>query len=349
MSNNFERIKHVNELYKNKENQSLTDILESFSCISKDYNEIENKIELNKYSNILYSKCNDQEREHFYNDQLQLIECLVTNSIYDNSGIIWDWKQIYDLIYDFEYSKVNKINRKVVYSTSSNNRPIGDIAWQNWNGLQIIDLDIKNEDIANGLKEDLFNDLSKFHWFLGICKSASKKSLHFWTKITPISIELKNKRVEYLCNFRHKYSYIYIILSKYIDKYGYTKENIFEYMDMAMAKPQQGIFISSDDAMMSTNFYDVRLDVNFESAFNTGIESINWISHPDLKQVFSKLEWFINDTFNTNQNIEISNIENINEYDISKSKGKKHYKHAQRWQLANTLTSKFGESKAFSI
>ena len=349
MLNSFNRIKQVNELYKNKEKQSLTDILESFSCISKDYNEIENKIELNKYSHILYSDCTEEEKQLFFEDQLQMIECLVLNSVYEKAGIVWNWKQIYDLLYDEEYSKVEKSNRKVVYSTSSNSRPIGDISFQIWNGLQIIDLDIKDEKIADGLKYDLFNELSKFHWFIGICKSASQKSLHVWTKITPISVEFKNRKVEYLCNFRHKYSYVYIILSKYMGKYGYTKENIFEYMDMAMAKPQQGIFISSDNAMMSTNFNDVRLDVNFEGAFNTGIESINWISHPDLVQVFSKLEWFINDNFNKKQNIEISNIDNVNEYDISKSKGKKHYKHAQRWQLANTLTSIFGEQKAFNI
>lgn len=349
MLNNFNRIKQVNEIYKNKDKQSLTDILESFSCISKEYNEIENQIQLNKYSHILYSDCTEEEKQSFFEDQLQMIECLVLNSVYEKAGIVWNWKQIYDLLYDEDYAKVEKANRKVVYSTSTNNRPIGDVSFQIWNGLQIIDLDIKDERIANGLKYDLFNELSKFHWFIGICKSASKKSLHVWTKITPISVEFKNRKVEYLCNFRHKYSYVYIILSKYMEKYGYTKENIFEYMDMAMAKPQQGIFISSDDAMMSTNFNDVRLDVNFESAFNTGIESINWISHPDLVQVFSKLEWFINDNFSKTQNIEISNIENINEYDLTKSKGKKHYKHAQRWQLANTLTSIFGEQKAFNI
>lgn len=349
MLNNFDRIKKVNDLLKNTEKQSLTDILESFSCITKDYNEIGNKIEQNKYSNVLYSKCTEDEKEDFFENQLQLVECLVTHTIYDKTGVIWNWKEIYDLLYDKDYANVDKINRKVVFATSSNNRPIGDISFQVWNGLQIIDLDIKNAELANSLKPILFEELSKFHWFLGICKSASQKSLHVWTKITPISVEFKNRRIEYLCNFRHKYSYIYIILSKYMDKFGYTKDNILEYMDMAMSKPQQGIFISSDEAMMSTNFQDLRLDVNFESAFNTGIESINWISHPDLKQIFSKLEWFINDDFDNKQNLEISNIDNINDYDIKKSKGPKHYKHFQRWQLANTLNAIFGETKAFSI
>ena len=46
------------------------------------------------------------------------------------------------------------------------------------------------------------------------------------------------------------------------------------------------------------------------------------------------------------EDVEVTNISGINDRDISKSKGKKHYKHAQRWQLANTLTSIYGEEKA---
>lgn len=341
------KISKINELYKNPNKQSLSEILESFSCISKNYNKIE--IAETNYSNVLYNLCTEDEQQRFFNDQLQLIECLVTNTIYDKVGTIWNWKDIYDLTYDEEYKSFDKIKRHVIYPTSHNNRPIGEVSFQMWNGLQIIDLDIKNVDIANGLKDDLFNDLSQYHWFLGITKSASKKSLHIWTKIIPISVEYKNRRIEYMCNFRHKYSYVYMILSKYTTKYNYTKENIYEYIDMAMAKPQQGIFIPSDNAYLSTNFQDLRLDVNFESAFNTGIESIDWISHPDLKRIFSKLEWFTNDNFIEKQNIEIANIENINDYDINKSKGRKHYKHFHRWQLANTLTALFGEQKAFTI
>ena len=340
------KISKINKLYENNQKQSLTEILESFSCISKN-NDIE--IVKKNYSNVLYHLCTQDEQQYFVDDQLQLIECLVTNTIYDKVGTIWNWKEIYDLLYDNEYKNIDKLKRHVVYATSHNNRPIGDVSFQMWNGLQIIDLDIKNEKISDGLKDDLFNDLSKYHWFLGICKSASKKSLHIWTKIRPITVDYKKRRIEYICNFRHKYSYVYMVLLKYANKYNYTQENIYEYIDMAMAKPQQGIFISSDEAYLSTNFQELRLDVNFEPAFDAGMETVNWISHPDLKKIFNKLEWFTDDSFVEKQNIEIANVENIHDFDISKSKGRKHYKHFQRWQLANTLTSLFGEQKAFTI
>jgi hypothetical protein len=114
---------------------------------------------------------------------------------------------------------------------------------------------------------------------------------------------------------------------------------------MAMAKPQQGIFITSDSkALLSTNFIDLRLDANFETAFDTGLESIDWISHPDLKNIFAKLEWF-NKENNQKKSVDITAVSDINDVDPSKCI-RRHYKHAQRWQLANTLTSLYGYDKA---
>ena len=46
------------------------------------------------------------------------------------------------------------------------------------------------------------------------------------------------------------------------------------------------------------------MDVNFETAYDNGISSINWIAHEDLKEIFSKLEWFNNDTFDNENNID---------------------------------------------
>ena len=341
-------LKRVSDSYD--KTKTMDDIYDSFRCMSKEYQEFNsNSIVKNEYDNEEYSKCSEKDKLRFAADQLIHIESLVCNSIYERVGIIWNWKDIFDLLSDPIYKNTEKSNRKVVFSALSNDRPIGEKSFDTWNGIQIIDIDIKDKEIAEGLKPLVFNDLKKFNWFLGVCKSASGKSLHVWTKISTISTTHEQRKIEYLCNFRHKFSYLYIVLSKYCDKFGYTKEKILDYMDMAMAKPQQGIFITSDDtAMMSTNFVDLRLDVNFESAFNTGIESINWISHPELKQLFSKLEWFNNDKFSAESHVELSEVSNINEHDPSKSV-KKHYKHAQRWQLANTLTAIYGADKALQI
>ena len=341
-------LSELNKIYAKKDKQTLTETLDNFRQISESYKNFnEDKVEF-KYSSYNLLECTKEEQLNFYNDQLQMIECLVTINIYEKTGIVWNWGDIYKLLLDKTYAKTDKINRKVVYSTSSNQRPIGNASFNIWNGLQIIDLDIKDEEKTKKLKPLIFDELKKYNWFLGVCKSASGKGLHIWTKITPLSYESANRKTEYLCNFRHKYSYVYIVLNKYAAKLGYTKENIFDFMDMAMAKPQQGIFISSDSkALLNTNFRDLRLDVNFESAFINGVESINWISHPDLKDIFHKLEWF--NTDKETDDIDISTISGINDRDKTKSLGKQHYKHAQRWQLANTLTSIYGYDKALSL
>lgn len=345
--NSYEYLKRLSETYK--EEKTLTGMINSYRVISEDYNKL-NKIENTfNYSSYNYNECSEEEQYDFFTNQLQFVECLVTNTIYDKVGTIQNWMYIYNLLYNSDYKLVEKINRRVIYSTTSNDRPIGDISYQTWNGLQIIDLDIKDAELSDKLKPLIFDELKKFNWFLGICKSASGKGIHVWTKITPISVEFKNKKIEYLCNFRHKYSYVYVVLDKYAKELGYSKESIIGFMDMAMSKPQQGSFIAYDKALLNTNFKDYRLDVNFEGAFDCGVSSVDWIAHPELKQIFSKLEWFNNDTFDNEVNIELKDVSNLQERNPKRMKGAKHYKHAQRWQLANTLTNLFGVDNAFKI
>ena len=337
-------LKKVAESYSGK--TTMTDIYEQFRCMSKEYeafNEEDTDQEI--YSSVNFKECSKEEQDRYLDSVLSMVSCLITNSIYDKVGIVQSWKDVWMLTQDPIYKNVEKASRKVVFSVSSNNRPIGEKSFSMWNGIQIIDIDIKNKKIANELKIKIFEDLNKYHWFLGVAKSASGKSLHVWTKITPISYTDENKKIEYLCNFRHKYSYLYIVLTKYMKEIGYTKDDIFDWMDMAMAKPQQGIFITSDSkALLSTNFIDLRLDANFETAFDTGLESIDWISHPDLKNIFAKLEWF-NTENNQKKSVDITAVSDINDVDPSKCI-RRHYKHAQRWQLANTLTSLYGYDKA---
>lgn len=337
-------LKKVAESYS--PNASMTDIYDQFRCMSKEYERMnEEDTDQEMYSSMNFSECSKEEQSRYLDTVMSMVSCLITNSIYDRTGIVQSWKDVWKLTQDPIYKNVEKANRKVVFAVSTNDRPIGDKSFMMWNGIQIIDIDIKNKTIANALKPKLFEDLKKFHWFLGVAKSASGKSLHVWTKITPISYTDQNKKIEYLCNFRHKYSYIYIVLTKYMKEIGYEKDDILNWMDMAMAKPQQGIFITSDNkALLSTNFIDLRLDANFESAFNTGIESIDWISHPDLKNIFAKLEWF-NTEDNQKKSVDIKAISDINDVDMSRCI-RRHYKHTQRWQLANTLTSIYGYDKA---
>lgn len=352
-------IRKRNEFFRNESDslkegrKSVNEILKNFQILKNDFKNFssEPEEEYIQYSNTRFDLCTESEQRTFYDDQLQFIETLVTPSLYEKTGRIWNWGSIYKLIYDPEYALVEKEKRKMVFATSDpyGARPIGDQAYMMWNGLQIIDLDIKNQETADTLKGLIFNDLAKYHWFLGITKSASKKSLHVWTKITPISNDIKARRVEYLCNFRHKYSYVYIVLLKYKDIGKYDKEDIVsKFMDMSMCRPQQGTFIPSDNAYLNTTFHDERLDFDFEESINIGTENVNWMFHKDLSDIFQKLEWFNTDQ-PADSTADVLNRDDIMSKDYDKSKNPKHYKHAQRWQLANTLTSLLGPKKALDV
>ncbi len=324
--------------------------MSSFSDTLTDYNTLEqtnsNIKSSYKYSNSRLDLCNSVEQRMFCQDQLQNISSLIINSLYGHEGAQYNWVTIYYLTRNPEYESVEKKNRKVIFPSNGTLRPEGDNAYMIWNGTQILDLDIKDVNISDALKDLLFDELSQYHWFLGITKSSSKKSLHVWTKIEPISEIFEDRKTEYLCNFRHKYSYIYVAMLKYASKLKYTKEDIFRYIDMAMCRPQQGIFIPSDNSYVNTNFINQKLDIDFRAAMSTGPESINWMFHDDLKEIFQKLDWFSSAEPNK---VEITNYDYLIEKGYSKSENKKHYKHAQRWQLANTLTKIFGENDAYNI
>ena len=107
-------ISNLYNLYKsaNDKKQSLSEILESFSQISKNYKETsEIKNQENNYSSNNFLSCTDIEQQNIINNQLNNIKCLVTNSIYEKQGIIWKWTDIFKLITDETYNNTEKINR----------------------------------------------------------------------------------------------------------------------------------------------------------------------------------------------------------------------------------------------
>ena len=168
--NSYEYLKRISDTYK--EGESLTNMLNSFRLISEDYNKLNNNISEFNYSSYKYDECSEDEQYDFFSRELQFVETLVTNTIYDKTGTIWNWFDIYKLMYSPDYKNVEKIKRRVTYSTVNNNRPIGDVSYQMWNGIQIIDLDIKDAELSTKLKDIIFDELKKYNWFLGICRSA---------------------------------------------------------------------------------------------------------------------------------------------------------------------------------
>lgn len=236
---------------------------------------------------------------------------------------------------------VAKINRSVVYSSSTGERPIGKTAFNLWNGFQVIDMDIKDYNMARVLKEKIFERLKKYNWFLGVVLSSSQKGLHIYTKIQIPENETdwEKKRILFFSNFRHKYSFVYLACMKLQDELGFNRDQLIQWMDLSMFKPQQGAFIGYDENLLiNSNFFEDFIYVDFDNVEDMGYEGVvDWVTYPDLRELFKRWEWFSEEH---EEDIEI-NVKEAKPLEVD-THNKCHYKHHERWRLANTLVKLYG-------
>ena len=241
---------------------------------------------------------------------------------------------------------IPKVNRRVLYTSANGERPIGANAYNMWSGLQIIDMDIKDASMAVKLKKVLFEHLNKYNWFVGVALSSSGKGLHVYTKIQISENETKDDRtrkIAYITNFRHKYSFVYIVCINAAAQLGFTKDDLLKWMDLAMFKPQQGAFIGYDpEPLFSTHFFEAFINVNFDNVEDMGHPDVDWVSYPDLKEIFKRWEWFEDDD---GEQPEVD-VKEAPELTVN-THSPVHYKHFERWRLANTLVRLYGQEKGY--
>ena len=297
------------------------------------------------FSNNDLLECAPDERQQFAK---RLKECGITicTNIRQTQGIACTLEDLIKNIILPSNKTISKSDRKVIYSTSNGERPIGKKAFELWNGFQVIDMDIKDEIMAKNLKNHIFNKLHKCNWFLGVTLSASGKGLHIYTKISIPQSEQsdsKKKKLLYLTNFRHKYSFVYLACVSAMNLFGFGKDDILKWMDLAMFKPQQGAFIGYDShPLINTHFFEDFIYVNFDNVEEIGHPDIDWVTYPDLKEIFKRWEWF-EESNDEDLNIEVTEAKDL-EFDTH---NKIHYKHFERWRLANTLVKIYGLEKGF--
>ena len=298
------------------------------------------------FSNSSLIMCREDEKRQYYK---RLEECQITicDNIKHTSGKVSTLKDLLDILTSPSNERTTKINRKVVYSTSNGERPIGKRAFVLWNGFQVIDMDIKDADMANKIKRHIFSKLYKCNWFMGVALSSSGKGLHIYTKITipqEDTEDPKKKKILYLTNFRHKYSFVYLATISAMDIYGFSKDDVLKWMDLSMFKPQQGAFIGYDpNPLISTRFFEDFIYVNFDNVEDIGHPDIDWVTHPDLKEIFKRWEWF-EDSNEESLDIQVTEARDL-EFDTH---NKVHYKHFERWRLANTLVKIYGLEKGYT-
>lgn len=281
-----------------------------------------------------------------YSKRLKECDISIMPNITSTSGSKATLYDLISILCDPQNKNLLKSKRKVVYSTSNGERPVGNKAYELWNGFQVIDMDIKDEAIAEQLKNVIFNKLYKCNWFLGVTKSASGQGLHIYTKISIPENDVedvKKKKLLYLTNFRHKYSFVYLACLGELEVLDKTKDDLLKWMDLAMFKPQQGAFIGYDEhPLINTRFFEDFIYVNFDNIEDIGHPDIDWITHPDLKLLFKRWEWF-EDEDTQQLNVEVLD-KPLLEFDTH---SKVHYKHFERWRLANTLVNLYGREQGY--
>lgn len=287
----------------------------------------------------------DDERKQF-SKRLEECQATIFPNLFTSTGTVGTLKDLVNTAVNPEFKNTKKTNRHVIYSTSTEERPVGETAFTLWNGFQVIDLDIKDAGLAREIKKIIFDKLKNCNWFLGVCLSSSKMGLHVWTKIAvpeKDNEDVKKKRLLFLTNFRHKYSFVYLSILSGAEKLGYTKSDILRWMDLSMFKPQQGAIIGYDPhPLISSHFFEDFIYVNFDSIDDIGCPELDWITYPDLKEVFKRFDSFVDDEKN---NIQVSVLDKpLLEFDTH---NKVHYKHNERWRLANTLVSLYGFEQGY--
>ena len=292
------------------------------------------------FSNDNILQCTTDERMRFLT-RLQESNITIAPSIKAREGKVCHLSDLANAIVNPANKMVAKINRSVVYSSSTGERPIGKTAFNLWNGFQVIDMDIKDYNMARVLKEKIFERLKKYNWFLGVVLSSSQKGLHIYTKIQIPENETdwEKKRILFFSNFRHKYSFVYLACMKLQDELGFNRDQLIQWMDLSMFKPQQGAFIGYDENLLiNSNFFEDFIYVNFDNVEDMGYEGVvDWVTYPDLRELFKRWEWFSEEH---EEDIEI-NVKEAKPLEVD-THNKCHYKHHERWRLANTLVKLYG-------
>lgn len=313
------------------------------------------------YANETFSSpdmlsCTEEEQVQF---KKRLKECNVTltQGITSLSGTPVTLDRVVDILTDPANKNIDKIKRSAIYSTSDGTRPTGDNAYDIWNGWQVIDMDIKDHNMAKALKNRLFKALHKCNWFMGITYSSSGLGLHIYTKIAiqeTINVpsidgeitEVTNtekKKLLYLTNFRHKFSFVYIACLAAAEELGFDKELLLKWMDKSMGRPQQGAFLGYDPhPFINTGFFEDFIYYDFDNITEIGSSDIDWITHPDLRGIFKGQEWMeLNERNDINITATADDL-------IVNTHTKIHYKHNERWRLANTLVALYGKVQGYN-
>lgn len=237
---------------------------------------------------------------------------LINGKVENKDGHTSKWKQsyepkfnrtrtigeIFDIIMGGTLANISKDDRPQIYMSNSGYRPNNE-QYMSWNGLQVIDLDLKNSPDAGShedavrIKQELFDALKIYPWLAGIGLSSSKRGIHIYTKSQrphPIYANgpTEGKEGAGLAEFYFKSSFIAKTAAvKYaleeicrIDVAWGQKKSV---IDFAMGSISQGIKVADDpDFLVNGDFIDMHpllwLSINPDKEASPS----DWLLHEDI-------------------------------------------------------------------
>lgn len=316
-------------------------------------------------------------------------QCTILQNVHEAHGISKKTKKYYEnysekerrydlsdmlrILQDPRTNERDKKNRQIVFPSFSGMRPKlkDNECYLNWNGLQVIDIDLKfspsfrKSDInAFQVRDILFDILSKkYTWLLAVTVSASKRGLHVYTKVSPMHKLYKDlkengemQRYWYRMNYIQKFASIACILNKECDVDIYnddTKSDERKVLDSAMANPTQGIAMNYDSgARINNDFVDLHPVYNYHVPPVEGLKLDEWLTHPSVINRFSN--WLSEYSLISENNNVIRkkkaisalggdfNIDKTGRIDMLKLGSGDRYN--TRWRIVNTVASIYGDN-----
>jgi hypothetical protein len=229
------------------------------------------------------------------NNLITCMQTMYTNNT--NNELVYCTRTLGELFFEItneELENIDKQYRQQIYMTYDGIRPTTD-EYHKWNGLQVFDIDLKYwEGSITVLKKMMYDYLIEFNWFLWICKSASGKGIHIYTKVSPPHhIYTKLESNEYISkywffiNYYTKQSIIYDILFRlnktpenhisFPANYFNEDSNYFELtnkikieneykevgLDNSVGRITSGIRLTYDpNPLINHNFIDLHIGLN---------------------------------------------------------------------------------------
>lgn len=263
-----------------------------------------------------------------------------------------------------------KDNRQLLIPNTTGNREVGEIAYVNWSGLQVFDIDLKfsptfiskNLDAAE-IRDILFEHLKHYPWLLAITLSTSGRALHVYTKVSrphrifkDVEDNIEISKYWYRQSYIQKYAAIAYVLFNYCDIDIYDEQKRKEkVIDTALARVQQGIAMNYDpNARFNDNFIDLPCQIFYHLPPHQGIELKDWLTLPEVTNQFQA--WQYDAALNDETNVEVTRrqgdlkiiaddtyvLDDIKQIDMDMlTKGEKY---STRWRVCNTIMASYGDT-----